>query len=543
MSKVAHYLQEHLVGEVFASTDIRHHFAGDGSILQIPPALVVYPRNENDVRKTARFSWQLAERGRTIPLTARGYGSDTSGSAIGPGMVLAFTAHMNRILELDTKNRKVNVEPGINYGKLQQALHTHGLFLPPYPPSIEYSSIGGALANNAAGEKSLKYGDTKAYLNSIRAVLANGEVAVIKRLSKKELSKKLGLATFEGEIYRSIDTLIEEQHDLILNLARQTITNNAGYDLLNVKHKDGSFDLSPLIIGSQGTLALITEAEMNLANYNPETSLFLASFDSLERLQEAVIELQGLSDKPSALEMVDQFALEQVYKINPNLIKAVLTPPFPPFSVLVEFETLERNSKKATKQAEKILNNLAASYQVSMDPEEQIGFWKVRHSVNSLIAHNDGLIHALPLFNGSVPPERLREYLDGLYELISINNLKPALWGHLGLINLSLMPNLNLGQVGDRQKAFRLLDQYHDLILKLNGTISATSGEGRLRAPYLENMYGPQLLSLLQKVKKIFDPYNLLNPGVKLGTTIDDLKASVRSEYGYDHIYNHLPRS
>src|ERR1700754_3070402 len=132
MSKVAHYLQEHLVGEVMTSTDARRYFATDGSILQLAPALVVYPRNENDVRKTARFSWQLAERGRVIPITARGNGTSKSGAALGSGLMLVFPAHMNHILELDTKGGSVTVEPGINFGKLQQALHTHGRFLPPY---------------------------------------------------------------------------------------------------------------------------------------------------------------------------------------------------------------------------------------------------------------------------------------------------------------------------------------------------------------------------------------------------------------------------
>src|ERR1019366_7111129 len=160
MSKVAHYLQEHLVGEVMTSTDARRYFATDASILQVAPALVAYPRNENDIRKTARFSWQLAERNRVIPITARGAGTDQAGAALSSGILLVFTAHMNRILELDTKANTVTVEPGINYGKLQQTLHTHGRFLPPYPASLEYSTIGGAIANNATGEKSIKYGDT-----------------------------------------------------------------------------------------------------------------------------------------------------------------------------------------------------------------------------------------------------------------------------------------------------------------------------------------------------------------------------------------------
>src|ERR1700756_741991 len=119
MSKAAHYLQEHLLGEVMTSPDARRYFATDSSIFSVVPSLIVYPRNENDVRKTARFTWQLAERGRVIPITARGSGTDQSGGAIGTGIMLVFPAHMNRVLELDTKANTVTVEPGINYSKLQ----------------------------------------------------------------------------------------------------------------------------------------------------------------------------------------------------------------------------------------------------------------------------------------------------------------------------------------------------------------------------------------------------------------------------------------
>ena len=164
MNKVAHYLQEHLVGEVMTGTDARRYFSTDMSIFVLPPMMVVYPRNENDVRKTARFTWQLAERGRVIPITARGSGTDQSGAALGEGLVLAFPAHMNKILELDSKTGVVTVEPGINYGKLQQTLQTHSRFLPPFPASFEYSTVGGAVANNASGEKSFKYGSTRDFV-------------------------------------------------------------------------------------------------------------------------------------------------------------------------------------------------------------------------------------------------------------------------------------------------------------------------------------------------------------------------------------------
>lgn len=531
------------MGEVMTSTDARRYFANDGSILQLAPALIAYPRNENDVRKTARFSWQLAERGRVIPITARGSGNDQTGAALGSGIMAVFPAHMNRVLELDTKTNTVTVEPGINYGKLQQTLHTHGRFLPPYPASLEYSTVGGAIANNVSGEKSIKYGDMRAYVSGLRVVIANGEVIETKRLSKRELSKKLGLATFEGEIYRSIDTLLEEQHELLSQLERNVVKNNAGYDLLNIKRRDGSFDLTPLMVGSQGTLGIITEAVLNTEPYNPQTTLMVANFDSIEQTQNAVLELRELSEKPSAVEMVDEYLLRQIHELNPNQLKDITKPPFPAVTLLVEFDGGDRQNKKTAKRAGKLLDKYAKSVEVTTDPEQQQLLWKIRQATGSLLAHNEGLLYAVPLFDAAVPPDRLREYIDGIYALMNANNLKPAIWGHAGEANLHFQPRLNLGQVGDRQKAFRLMDDHNKLVISLGGTISAESGDGRLRTPYLESMYGPELYALLQKVKQIFDPYGTLNPGVKFGSSLDDIKAMVRTDYGFDHLYDHLPRS
>ncbi len=543
MSKVAHYLQEHLVGEVMAGTDARRYFATDGSILQVAPSLIVYPRTENDVRKTCRFSWQLAERGRVIPITPRGSGTDQTGAAIGSGIVLVFPAHMNRILELDTKAHTITVEPGINYGKLQQALHTHGRFLPPYPATIEYSTVGGAVANNVSGEKSTKYGDTRAYVKGLRVVLANGEVIETRHLSKRELSKKLGLATFEGEIYRSVDTLLEENHELVDDMRRTVPKNNSGYDLANIRQKDGTFDLTPLIVGSQGTLGIITEVVLKTEAHNPQTTMLLAHFDSLEQTQKAVLELKEMAEPPSVIELVDDNVLKQVHDLNPNQLKDIIAPPFPPISLLVEFDGKDRHNKKFTRRAEKIFETYGTSHQLSDDPEKQQLFWKLRQATSSLISHNNGQAKAVPLVDGGVPLERLRDYMEATYKLLSANQVEPALWGHAGEGNLVFRPHLNLSQVGDRQKVFRLLDEYHKLIIKLGGTISATAGDGRLRAPYLEAMYGDDICGLFEKVKKIFDPYGTLNPGVILGTTLEDIKEILRSEYGLDHLYAHLPRA
>jgi FAD/FMN-containing dehydrogenase len=543
MSKVAHYLQEHLVGEVMTSTDARRYFATDGSILQLAPSLIVYPRNENDVRKTARFSWQLAERGRVISITPRGAGTSQSGAALGTGIMLVFPAHMNHVLELDTKANTVTVEPGINFGKLQQTLFTHGRFLPPYPASIEYSTIGGAVANNSSGEKSVKYGDSRYYVAGLRLVLANGEVIETGKLSKREFSKKLGLATFEGEIYRSIDTLLEEQRDLIEKLNINVARNNTGYNLLDIKQKDGSFDLTPLIVGSQGTLGIITEAILGTEVYNMRTSLFMAKFDSFENAQSAALELRNMSEVPSAIEIVDGNTLRQVYDLNPNHLKDIIEPPFPALVLLAEFDDSERTQKKAVKKAQKILDKYALESQMTDDPDQQLLFWKLRQSTAMLLGHNEGLRRMVPLFDAAVPPDRLKDYLDGLYGMLQANGIDPAIWGHAGDGILHLQPRLNLGQVGDRQKIFRLLSEYHKLVLGLGGTISSEEGDGRLRAPYLESVLGSELYSLLQKIKQIFDPYGTLNPGVKFGTSLEDMKSMIRPDFSLEHIYDHLPRS
>jgi FAD/FMN-containing dehydrogenase len=545
MSKVAHYLQEHVTGEVMASPDARRYFATDGSIFAILPGLVMYPQNENDIRKTARFTWQLAERGRVIPITARGAGTDQGGAALGNGIMMAMTAHMNRIVEFDSKTGVVVVEPGLNYAKLQQTLHTHGRFLPPFPASYEYSTLGGAAANNASGEKSVKYGSTLDYVRSMRVVLANGEVIETYRLSKRELSKKLGLATFEGEIYRAVDALLDEQKNVLEDLRLRVTKNSAGYNLLDIKRKDGSFDLTPLFVGSQGTLGIVSEITFETEPYNPQTTLIVAHFDSLDDMQSAIELLNTKVDSPSAIEMVDEHLLDLVASINPNMLKGVIEPPFPAAVLLIEFdEPSDRVQQKQAKKAVKILEKYSSNIQQESDPLKQDKLWKIRHSSAAVIAHQVGSKKALPIIeDGIVPLDKFKEYLTGVYELFARNRLEVAVWGHAGDANLHMQPYLDLGQVGDRQQVFRIMDEYYSLVMSLGGSTSGEHNDGRLRAPYLERLYGQQIYGIFQKIKLICDPYGTMNPGVKLNVSIDDLKPILRTQFSMDHLYDHLPRS
>ncbi len=533
------------MGEVTVSADARRYFSTDGSVLTLTPLLIVYPRNENDVRKTARFTWQLAERGRIIPMTARGAGTDQAGAALGSGIILAFPAHMNRVLELDDKTGVVAAEPGANYGKLQQALHTHDRFLPPFPASLEYCTIGGAVANNASGEKTFKYGDTRGYVRGLHVVLANGELIETGRLNKRDLSKKLGLSTFEGEVYRALDALLEENQDLLEKSVLSVTKNSAGYALAQVRRKDGSFDLTPLLVGSQGTLGIITEVTFDTEQYNADTALFAGFFDSIQDAQAAVLEFRVLPELPSAIEMVDDQLLDLVDKLNANQLKGIVEKPFPRVTLLVEFDTAnERAQKKLLKKARKIFEKHAKSHRLETDPLQKEQLWKIRHSSATVVAHSEGNLKAVPIIeDGVVPIGKFSEYLDGVYQLFAKQHLHAAVWGHAGDANLHMQPFLDLAQVGDRQKVFRLVDDYYNLVIGLGGSTSGEHNDGRLRGPYLEKLYGPEIYTLFQKVKQIFDPYGTMNPGVKINVSFDQVKPLLRQTYTLDHLHDHMPHS
>lgn len=543
MNKIASYLQEHLHGEVLTTSEARQYFSTDASVLEIKPSMVVYPQNTNDIRKLVRFSWQLAEKGHLLPITARGRGSDLGGAAIGKGIIVVFPVHINRLLELNTKQRRVRVQPGMNYRALQQTVQSHGYFLPPYPSSIDYSTIGGAIANNTAGEKSVKYGSTRDYVDTLEVVLANGELIQTGRLTKRELNRKKGLTNLEGEIYRQLDGLIIDNLELINSHASPAVSKNAsGYELASVKHKDGSFDLTPLFVGSQGTLGIVSEAILKLEPYNSKTTLFAIFFEELGAAGEAVAQILKL--EPSTLEMVDKHLLEFLHKVSPAWLKGVIEAPYPAIVLLVEFDDAsahKQNSK--AKKLEKILKQFVAKYNISTAFEDQQRLWSIRHSAAVVAAYAEGDARAVPVIeDGIVPRERFAEFIDQIYTLFKKHHLEVAVWGHAGDANVHLQPFLDLSKVGDRQKVFKLMDEYYDLVLSMGGSTCGEHNDGRLRAPYLKKSYGPEMYELFRQVKRIFDPFGTLNTGVKIDVDVADLVPILRHEYSLPHLADHLPQ-
>lgn len=545
MNKVAHYLQEHLIGEVFTSPDTRSYFSTDGSIFRVVPSFVVYPRNENDIRKTARFAWQLAERGRVIPITARGMGTDLGGASIGSGVVVVFPAHMHKVLELDPKSGVVAVQPGANFGKVQQTLHTHGRFIPVYPNAVEYSSIGGAVANNCSGERSGKYGSARDYVKGLRIILANGELIETGRITKRELNKKMGLSSLEGEIYRAIDTLIEENKDIIANLPPLPKISSAGYALGEVKRKDGSFDLTPLIVGSQGTLAFISEVVFDSEPFNPETTVMTATFTSRNDALEAAKSLAKMGDSPAVIDFLDRHLLEDVNRINPQLLKEVIETPLPEMLLYLEFDNdSTRRQKHLAKKARKIIENHNGFLAIANEEHDIDRLKAVRDSASTMWTHVEGSARALPVIDDAVVPiDQLATLLGGVDEMMQrYNQAVFAVTGSALSGAIRVLPHLDMSQIGDRQKMFKMIDEYYTLVISLGGSISTDHGDGRLRATMLPNQFGDTAMALFAEVKKAFDPYGILNPGVKTGVTIDELKPILRSDYSARQNLQHMPR-
>jgi FAD/FMN-containing dehydrogenase len=541
MDKVARYLAEHIAGEVVNDSKVREIYSHDASILQIHPSAIVYPRTLDDLQKILRFSYRLAEKGVNVPITARGGGTDQTGAAIGEGLIIVFPAHMSKLFELDVKSGQVQVEAGMNFKTLQEVLYTHGLYLPVFPTSYKLATIGGAIANNASGERSIKYGNMRDHVGQLEVVLSNGEIIETGRLNKAELSQKKGLPGLEGEIYRQLDGLISDNKELIAGLAKGKISTNVGYALDKIKYQDGSFDLTPLLVGSQGTLGIISQAILFAQPKAPTSTLMAAAVSSgdLQPLINQLIELQ-----PSMIDLVDETVFELAEKITGRNTYKVLSSKLPEVALLLEFD--DRNDakrKKSVKKAEKILTEFKAKSIKAEEQDEKEEILALRHITSAITHANFAGKVALPLIEDAIlPVENVAKLIKSAKALAKHKHIEVAIWGHVGSGHLTVMPFVDLQRLEGRQSIIGLMENYYDQVQKLGGVISGARADGRIRAPFAEKQVGKEVRELFSKVKEIFDPRGILNPEVKLGTDVRDLIKRLRSDYNLRHLSDHQPR-
>lgn len=531
MSKVATYLQEHILGEVTTSPAVLAALSRDHSPLQITPEMVVYPRVTNDIRKAARFAWQLAEKGHAMPITPRGAGSDETGGAIGKGMIISLAAHMNGLLEFDAKQKLVRVQPGLSIDSLASALSLQGMMIPAFAMLPAYGTIGGVVAANVNGPLSGKYGGVGRWVSQLEVVLANGDILQTERLSKHVLNKKKGLQTLEGEIYRTIDNLIEDNAQLIADKVGYDERDTTGYSALaSVKQKDGSFDLTPLLIGSQGTLGIISEMIMKTEFMSATMGVAAIAFSSIEAARDAIDQLDSL--EPAMLEIYDgaffnlAAARGKNYKFIMNAggdVGAVVVVGFDDFS--------ERSRIKKLKRIEKLLNKLEV-YIEAADGDDAVDLRALCEVTAFAVTPESRSESAPPVIDGvSVPRERAEEFMAAARDLAEKYGVIMPIHGRMLDNTYYARPILQLYKVGDKQKIFKLLDEYTNLVGYFGGHLIGNGSEGRLKARFAYKQLDPEVTALFEAVKAVFDPQGILNPGVKQPLEARQLVPHLRSDY------------
>lgn len=521
-------------GELHTDEKVLKQFSIDGSIFQIMPAAVLQPKDTGDIQAVLSFLYAKASEGEPVlSVTTRGKGSDQAGGPLGDGLIIDTTKNLTHILEFGEDF--VRVQPGVRYGELQKELKGRGRYLPPYPASLEICTIGGAVANNSSGEKTVKYGDTRDYVTEMKVVSASGDEVSLKSLDKTELAGKQHHYTFEGKIYREVEKLLQA-HKREDELPKFKVTKNStGYCIWEIE-KRGRFDLVKLLVGSQGTLGIITEITLKTVPYPDNFILIAGYFDSIDKAAVATQELLAL--EPSALEIVDKNLLRLVDEQQPGHLKGLIPAKLPEIVLVIEFDNQDdRIRENKGKAALTILEKYASSYMQAHEPKKQERIWKLRRSAAAVIWTVTSEEKALPIVeDGVVPPQKLPEFFRRSYELFEKYNLKIAIWGHAGDANLHMQPFLNLSKKEDREKIWPFVDEFHALVMDMGGCISAEHNDGMLRSPYLKAQYGDELYAMFKTIKTIFDPYNFLNPGKKVDVEIEDIKKHLRTSYNLDHL-------
>lgn len=513
MNKLAQYLNQHLQGEVFVDKDTLHHFGADSGPFRQEPEMVVFPLETNDIRKLLRFSWQLAEKGHRLPVTARGAGLNGTGAAISTGVVVALDAHMNSIFEYDGKQRLVRLQPGVSASEVNNALRLQGTVIPVLGSS--HQTVGGILADTNATF-------TLESVEQLEVVLANGDVLQTQRLSKRELSKMKGRQSFEADIYRGIDGLIEENTELLEQLDKR---DTSGYHVLSeVKQKDGSMDLTPLFLGSQGTLGIISELILKAEYLNETTSVVVAAFDNPTSARDA---LDGVAKiEVASVEYFDAGLVTRAKaqgKAYPFISEAG---PVPTLLVVRINDMSGRVQARKVKKLRKHFEKSGATVGVTDNFEESE--YRSLDGILSLAGQDGTKTGQMVVDNVYVPLERSEDFMSGVLELGKKMKLDLPLYGR-PLENLwTVRPMVTMSTVGGKQTLLKFVNQYKELIERCGGHTAGMHGEGRLLVS--SSREEEQLQELFAKLKKIFDPHDILNTGAKRSNDVREIAKLLRSD-------------
>lgn len=537
-------LQGVMRGEVSDDAETRKKLSRDTSLFMRMPELVVYPVDANDVSEIVRVVGAERSRGTEISLAARSAGTDMSGGPLTTSVVVSFTEHMNKVLEVGEDYAVT--EPGVFYRDFEKATLEKDLIMPSYPASREIAAMGGIVSNNAGGERTLKYGKTEKYVEEVEVVLSDGSQTTFKALTGAELEEKKKLETLEGKIYREMDTLLSENAALIEDKRPKVSKNSAGYALWSIKDSaTNTFNLAKLICGSQGTLAFWTKAKLSLVKPKEHRAMLVVFLQDLNILPEIVNRV--LPQNPESFESYDDHTFELAVKFMPQmlsqmgLVKAarlgidfipealmVATGGVPKMILMAEFaeDTIEEADRRAT-VAREALAGLDVQTKIEKDERESEKYWIVRRESFNLLRKNlHGLVSSPFIDDFVVPPSCYPEFLPKLNALLDEykSHFIYTVAGHIGNGNIHIIPLMDLTKEENRQVILDLAPKVYELVISEGGTTTGEHNDGIIRTPYLPMLFGAEMITLFEKTKKIFDPQNIFNPGKKVGGTFDDIK-------------------
>lgn len=504
-------------GDVETDEGARTVASTDNSIYQVKPAALLYPRGADDLKIIATTISEPAFSDMAI--APRGGGTGTNGQSLTSGVVVDCSRHMNRILEIDPVRRIARVEAGVVKDQLNKALKPHGLFFAPELSTSNRATIGGMISTDACGQGSCLYGKTSNHVLGLRVVLSDGSDWWSRPLGDAELEEIKTREDRIGEIHRVVDGIAEDKSELIAATFPKLNRYMTGYDLAHIRREDGRFDLNAVLCGSEGTLAMIAEAELNVLPIPAEAALINIRYDDFNTALEDARRLVAL--KVASVETVDEKVLGLA---KGDIVWTNIARFFPEDASgsanginLVELladdrEELERKLADVGAALDDLSSARHKGYTVARDRAEIEAIWSMRKRAVGLLGNVEGPVRPVPFVEDTaVPPEHLAAYIGEFRALLDAEGLAYGMFGHVDAGVLHVRPALDLTRADHQPLVRKISDGVVALTRKHGGVLWGEHGKG-VRSEYVPEFFG-DLYPCLQDIKRAFDPSDRLNPG------------------------------
>lgn len=536
-------------GEADIRPESLDFYSHDASLFELRPQMVVYPKHAADLKRLVISAYFVRENIPNISLTARSAGTCMSGGSINDSVIIDFTHYFKKIEKVTSDNAKV--QPGVFYRDFEKATLVKNALLPTFPASRELATVGGMVANNSGGEKSLQLGKTEDYIKSLKVVLSDGKEYELRPLNLAELKKKMSQKDFEGELYQQMFELVDKHYDKIKAAKPHVSKNSTGYNLWDVyDREEGSFDLSKLFAGSQGTLGLISDIEFRLVKKDPYSGVLVCFMKNLKGLGELINTV--LATKPASFEAFDNYTLMLAIKFFPYFRKTLgwggliklgfqLVPDafllfrgIPKMVLLIEYtgQTQEEVTQKVHAMRQQLEPYKLEAMEEDATEAKAWKFRIMRRESFNLLRKKVKDKHTAPFIDDFVvPPQHLPEFLPKLQKIIKKYHLLATLAGHMGDGNFHVIPLMKIEDPSERAKLRPAMNEVNKLVLSYGGSLSGEHNDGMIRGPWLEAMYGEDILKLFKRTKKIFDPHNIFNPHKKTDATWDFTMSHIRQNF------------